>query len=224
MEDIERRGGVDEVWCLGDIVGYGPDAHECLAMVRKAQAVAVAGNHDLAAVDRASLASFSPDAAAAIRWTSAQLKAEERSYLAGLPLTLTRDSFTLAHGSPREPVWEYVVSTGNARENFASFSTPFCLVGHSHLPLLFKQEGSEARALALRETSGRPLMDGRFIINPGSAGQPRDGDPRASYAIYDSELGLLRLHRVPYDIESVQARFAAAGLPPRLAARLGGGS
>jgi diadenosine tetraphosphatase ApaH/serine/threonine PP2A family protein phosphatase len=224
LADIERRGGVDEFWCLGDIVGYGPDPHECIELLWGYPHIAVAGNHDLGAVDKTTLANFNPDGVAALRWTKRHLQTTDRDYLSRLPATLVKDKFTLVHGSPRQPTWEYLLSTGLARENFGHFQTPFCLVGHTHLPALFKNEAGIASAPKWQEGIGRLLDKGQLIINPGSVGQPRDGDPRASYAFYDSETGILRLHRVVYDIKEAQLRFLKAGLPVRLATRLEKGS
>lgn len=223
LRDIERYGGVAEIMCLGDTVGYGPDPHECIELLRSSQVVAVSGNHDLAVLDKLDLGYFSPDAARAARWTTARLSASDRDYLGGLPAMLVRGEFTLVHGSPRQPAWEYLISLGSARHNFAYFNTPCCLVGHSHLPLIFKQQGVEAVSVQFATSVGLVLGNGRYIINPGSVGQPRDGDPRASYAVYDSDDRVLRLRRVPYDIAAVQERFLRAGLPLRLASRLGQG-
>jgi len=161
LDDIERRGGTEEVWCLGDIVGYGPDPHQCIELLRQLKHICVAGNHDRA----------------------------DRDYLGSLPLITQRDDFTLAHGSPREPNWEYLLSTDAAEENFAYFQSQFCLVGHSHRPLVFEyyNETGTCSLKKLPVDAEISLAENRLIINPGSVGQPRDGDPRASYAIYDSE-------------------------------------
>ncbi|MBI2328325.1 MAG: metallophosphoesterase family protein, partial [Chloroflexi bacterium] len=137
LDDIERRGGMEKVWCLGDVVGYGPEPHRCLELLRQTNHICVAGNHDLAAIGKIDTAEFNPDAAASCHWTAQQLGATDREYLSNLPLVIEEDDFTLVHGSPREPVWEYLISTGMAKENFAYFKTPFCLVGHSHKPLVF---------------------------------------------------------------------------------------
>jgi predicted phosphodiesterase len=223
LADIEAKGGVDEVWCLGDIVGYGPDPVECIRLLKKHCSVCVAGNHDLGAIGKLDLSYFNPAAAAACHWTVGRLGPLETRYLADLPLTLQRGDFFLAHGSPVEPVMEYVASTGIAARNFSFFETPYCLVGHTHAPLAFKQLGAHCSAIALSPNIGLVLGAHRMIINPGGVGQPRDGDPRASYAIYDSEGGILRLHRVPYDINATQDKMVQAGLPMTLVSRLGEG-
>ena len=221
LVDIEHRGEAEEMWCLGDIVGYGPDPHQCIELLRQTNHVCVAGNHDWAAIGKIDTSDFNPDAATACHWTAQQLSPGDIEYLDSLPLVIQRGDFTLAHGSPREPIWEYLVSTNSARENFACFQSQFCLVGHSHVPLIF--EHNEAGACSLNEfpaDTALTLAKNRLIINPGGIGQPRDGDPRASYAIYDSEIRLVRLYRVPYDIGATQDRMMKHNLPVRLVARL----
>ncbi|MGA3094592.1 MAG: metallophosphoesterase family protein [Dehalococcoidales bacterium] len=220
LEDADRRGGVDELWCLGDIVGYGPDPHRCLEILRQFKCVGVCGNHDLAAIEKTGLASFDPDAAQAIRWTMRQISTEDALFLSRLQPRVEKDEFTLVHGSPRQPVWEYMVSLSSARENFPCFSTPYCLVGHTHIPMGFKKESAAISALPLSENIGQVLGKASLILNPGSVGQPRDNDPRASYATLDSDSGIFRLHRVPYDVAAVRERMWGCGLPVRLASRL----
>jgi diadenosine tetraphosphatase ApaH/serine/threonine PP2A family protein phosphatase len=220
LDDIERGGGVDELWCLGDVVGYGPEPHECVERLRRHRHVCVAGNHDWGAIGKISTADFNPDAAFACQWTSQQLSPEDTRYLENLPLAVEKDTFTLVHGSPREPIWEYVISPSIAQENFSFFQSPYCLVGHSHVPLVFKEEGDTCTFSRLVDNIGLALGESRLILNPGGVGQPRDGDPRASYAIYDSDTRMLRLHRVPYDIADTQDKMMAKGLPVRLAVRL----
>jgi predicted phosphodiesterase len=220
LGDIKRQGGVDELWCLGDIVGYGPDPHQCIELMQQTNHTGVAGNHDLAAIGRVDARYFNADAAAAIRWTAEHLTPGDIKYLEGLPLSAAKGEFTLVHGSPMEPVWEYVVSTGIAARNFAHFPTRYCLVGHSHVPAAFREEGDACRSLGLSPGIGLLLTDCRMILNPGGVGQPRDGDPRASYAIYDSEGRRLRLYRVAYDVRATQDRMMKANLPIRLVVRL----
>ncbi|MFC2005838.1 metallophosphoesterase family protein [Chloroflexota bacterium] len=225
LNDIKRLGKVEKVWCLGDVVGYGPDPHECIKLLRQTNHVCVAGNHDWAAIGKIDTSEFNPDAAAACHWTAQQLSSEDIEYLGGLLLVVEEGEFTLVHGSPREPIWEYIVSTSVAQENFAYFRSQFCLVGHSHVPLVFSYSGSGACSSSQFPTNVKlTLGRNRLIINPGGVGQPRDGDPRASYAIYDSETRLIRLYRVPYDTRSTQDRMMAHGLPIRLVARLSRGA
>ena len=220
LEDIGQRGGVEELWCLGDVVGYGPDPRECIELLRRYKHVCVAGNHDWAAVGRVDTATFNPDADAACQWTARQLTPRDKKYLENLPLVIEKDGFTLVHGSPRDPTWEYVLSTSIARENFPFFRSQYCLIGHSHVPLVFKDEDGSCSFSRLSPDIGLALGKTRLIINPGGVGQPRDGDPRASYAIYDSEARSIKLYRVPYDIEATQTRMMESGLPIRLVVRL----
>ncbi|HEY55212.1 MAG TPA: metallophosphoesterase family protein [Dehalococcoidia bacterium] len=224
LEDIERRGEVEEMWCLGDIVGYGPDPHECIELLRQANHVCVAGNHDLAAVGRIETTEFNPDAVAASEWTTGQLTARDKDYIKSLPMVINKEDFTLVHGSPREPIWEYVLSISGARENFAYFKSKFCLVAHTHVPAVFNYGEDGSCSFHPFSPNEELVLGGkRLIINPGAVGQPRDGDPRASYVIYDSKSKRLRLYRVPYDIAATQARMVEQKLPMRLVARLSHG-
>ena len=144
LDDIEHQGGVEKVWCLGDVVGYGPEPHQCVELLRQCNHVCVAGNHDLAAIGKVDTAYFNPDAATACHWTAQQLSSEDIKYLESLSLVIEGGDFTLAHGSPREPIWEYLLSASSAKENFAYFKSRFCLVGHSHVPLVFRyKEGGD---------------------------------------------------------------------------------
>lgn len=221
--------GYDELWCLGDIVGYGPHPNECVEKIRESAAYCLAGNHDWAALDRIDVSDFNPEARTAVEWTREQLTSESIAFLEDLPPRIddVAEDFTLAHGSPRHPIWEYIIYPPTAAENFEHFDTPFCLVGHTHQPIIFRREPDESNAQALMPALGQPLpiqqgaADGiRFIINPGSVGQPRDGDPRASFAIYDADAGALFYYRQSYDIAATQARMREAKLPDRLVNRL----
>ena len=223
LEDMGERGGIEEIWCLGDVVGYGPDPHGCIELLLRYKHICVAGNHDLAATGKVSTAELNPDAAAASRWTAQQLTPEDIEYLESLPLTIERDDFTLVHGSPREPIWEYVISPSIAIQNFDFFLSQYCLVGHSHVPAIFKLEDKACSTSKFLPNIGLALGRSRLIVNPGGVGQPRDGDPQASYAIYDTEARMVRLYRIPYDIETTQEKMMRAGLPVRLATRLSQG-
>ncbi len=224
LVDIERRGEAEELWCLGDIVGYGPDPRQCIELLRQTNHVCVAGNHDWAAVGKIDVSPFNPDAATACLWTAEQLAPEHKQYLRQLPQVIQKDDFTLVHGSPRDPIWEYLLSISTARENFAYFKSRFCLVGHSHVPLIFKYGKNGACSFNQFSTSiGLALAKNRLIINPGAVGQPRDGDPRASYAIYDTESRLVRLYRVSYDVRTTQTSMVKYNLPMRLVERLSHG-
>jgi diadenosine tetraphosphatase ApaH/serine/threonine PP2A family protein phosphatase len=189
-------------------------------LLRRHPGAGVAGNHDWAAIGQLDTSAFNPEAAAACQWTAEALQKDDADYLAGLPLTLRRGDFTLVHGSPREPTWEYVLSTQVARANFGCFDSRFCLIGHSHSPLLFELDAQGS--CRLHQLPGQLSLGtgSRLIINCGSVGQPRDGDPRASYAVIDAEQETLRHYRVAYDYKVTQEKILDAGLPARLASRL----
>ena len=220
LRDIEGKGGFDKIWCLGDVVGYGPDPCECIERLRQHGHICVAGNHDWAAIGKIDTADFNPIAARACQWTAQQLTEEDVDYLQNLPLSLCQDDFTLVHGSPRDPIWEYLLSIEAAQDNFACFETAYCLVGHSHTPLIFELAGDEAVYKMFSEGTSLKLGKERLIINPGGVGQPRDGDPRASYALYDVEDGTVCHYRVEYDILATQEKMAERGLPTPLIVRL----
>jgi diadenosine tetraphosphatase ApaH/serine/threonine PP2A family protein phosphatase len=220
LDDIKTKGAVDEIWCLGDIVGYGPDPGECIKLLRKLNAVCVVGNHDLGAVGKVELSYFNPIAAEACEWTEHQLDGAQARYLEELPKSVQKGDFLLVHGSPSSPLFEYIYNTSTAAKNFTYFDERYCLVGHTHVPLAFQQEGHNAVPVELLPDVTHALSETRMIINPGSVGQPRDGDPRASYAIYDSEGNFIRLYRVPYNIRATQDKMVKAGLPPQLILRL----
>ena len=223
LKDIEDKGGVDEVWCLGDIVGYGAEPRECIKLLREYNPVCVAGNHDLGAVGKLELSFFNPAAAEACSWTAEKLNPVDLRYLEDLPKTVRKGDFLLVHGSPSSPLLEYVISNSIAERNFAFFETRYCLVGHTHAPLAFKQEENKIGSISLSSGIGLVLKKDRMIINPGAVGQPRDGDPRASYAIYDSEGSIFRVYRIPYDIRATQDKMMQAGLPISLVTRLEAG-
>ena len=223
LGDAERRGGFDQVWALGDLVGYGPDPGLCLDLLLRHDVIAVAGNHDLAAVGKLGTEAFNSYAAAAVHWTSAQLSEGHNDYLRGLPLKTEVDKFTLVHGSPRDPVWEYVVTPWSAAANFRHFETDRCLVGHSHIPFVCRQRDDTAVFSAFPLDEAVDLGSERVILNPGGLGQPRDADPRTTYVLYDSATGAVYHHRVEYDIPKTQRKILEAGLPPFLAARLASG-
>lgn len=276
LEDIqaqtEQTGRrVDQYWCLGDVVGYGPQPRECLSLVRSRCTLVIPGNHDWAAVGKLDLDDFSATAAEAALWTRQRLDPSDVKFLQALPPDgVTVGNFTLAHGSPSNPIWEYLTTPDTAGPNFAFFDTHFCMVGHTHLPTIFLQpvlDHDAPRRAALRSferkgkvalamaTPGGPsrksLESGEYaitlnrvpitapcdrwnpvpgfwrlphnyraIINPGSVGQPRDGDPRAAYVIFDSELGGFEFRRVPYNIPQTQRKIQACGLPPQVAEQL----
>ena len=218
--DASGNGGFDQVWQLGDLVGYGPDPGGCIDLLREYDHIGVAGNHDLASVGRLGLEWFNTYAAAAVRWTRTQLSDAHADYLRELPLRLEANGFTLVHGSPRDPVWEYVVSRDTATANFGHFSTRRCLVGHSHLPFICRLMDTGAEFFDFPVDVAIALGDERCIVNPGSVGQPRDGVPTSSYAIYDSDAGTITHRRTGYDILATQRRMRERGLPEYLIDRL----
>ena len=220
IAEVCSNGGFDQIWSLGDIVGYGPDPGACIDLIRQYDHIGVAGNHDLAAVGGIGLESFNALAANALRWTTTQLDDDQLSYLRRLPLRLEAGDFTLAHGSPRDPVWEYLVSPSSAAANFDYFTTPVCLVGHSHFPFVCRQKEGRGVFYLLPLRLPVPLKGERCIINPGSVGQPRDGVPTASCAVYDSDAAAITHLRAAYDIRATQKRMRSFGLPEYLAARL----
>jgi diadenosine tetraphosphatase ApaH/serine/threonine PP2A family protein phosphatase len=220
---IGAWGEIDEVWCLGDLVGYGPDPNECVARLRGFPHVCLPGNHDWAALGRIDTDDFNPAAKTAAEWTSAALSSETRAYLESLGETLVLEPFTLVHGSLRSPIWEYLLDAAAARANFELLRTDYCLIGHSHVPLMFStREDGRIDARLLSPEGPMDLSGARRFLNPGSVGQPRDGDPRASFGIIDLEDSQARfeLIRVEYPIEETQARMRAVNLPDPLVQRL----
>ena len=221
LADTEAGGGFDEIWCLGDVVGYGPEPHACIELLRSYKHICVAGNHDWAAIGKTDISDFNPDAALACRWTTQRLNARDIDYLLSLPEKLVLGDFTLVHGSPHYPVWEYLLSTSEAGDNFGYFDTNFCLVGHSHVPLVFVQDkAGNCFGVRIPDEINLASQGNRLIINPGGVGQPRDGDPKASYIIYDSEAQMMYHYRVHYDITTTQKKMAEYKLPSSLIFRL----
>jgi diadenosine tetraphosphatase ApaH/serine/threonine PP2A family protein phosphatase len=212
----------DAVVCLGDLVGYGPDPNECIERVRELPCTSLAGNHDWAALGKLSLGSFNRNARRANAWTQTVLAPESREYLRGLPAQAETDGITIVHASPREPIWEYVLDNRVALANFDHFSTTLCLLGHSHVPLRFvlNEKRGRCRGSVLDPFDRIAMGSFRAMINPGSVGQPRDGDPRASYAILDTDDMVWETRRVAYPIEQVQARMRGHNLPSPLVDRL----
>jgi diadenosine tetraphosphatase ApaH/serine/threonine PP2A family protein phosphatase len=218
LEDLERRRP-DAVICLGDFVGYGASPNECIDALRPRIEGAVLGNHDAAAIGKLSLGDFNSDAATAAQWTEQALGPANRAYLEALPLVLTWRDALLVHAAPSEPAeWNYVLSPTDAAEEMRAFDGPLCFIGHSHYPGNFESVDGKVGYSRSEEVRLRPSA--RYIINVPSIGQPRDGDPRAGYAIYDHDARAVQHVRVGYDVESAMARIRAAGLPSFLAERL----
>lgn len=228
LDHAARGGTVDALWCLGDTVGYGPQPNECIARLREFPHLAVAGNHDHAAIGRLGTEEFNPYAAEAARWTARHLSAKSRSYLEGLPLTAREGPFTLVHGSLRDPIWEYLFSVEAALAHLKLQATPYSFVGHTHIPLVLEERGDAEGGVGVRQpqdTQRLELGAQRLILNPGGVGQPRDGDPRAAYALLemDGDQPLVGFRRVAYDVGATQRLMQQAGLPAVLWQRLAHG-
>lgn len=219
---LESAGQVDAVWCLGDLVGYGPDPDECITRIRDLpNLLCIMGNHDAAVSGLRNIEKFNNEAEQAILVTRSIIKPESVEYLKTLPETIETEAAILAHGSPRNPIWEYVLDTLTARMSLAFIQKDLALVGHTHLPLCFTYDPKSDKMTKKFLRSGEKIrIHNRMILNPGSVGQPRDHDPRASYAIYDPENTTWKLHRVEYDIPAVQKRILAVGMPAKHALRL----
>jgi diadenosine tetraphosphatase ApaH/serine/threonine PP2A family protein phosphatase len=213
-------GTVDGVWHLGDVVGYGPDPDGVIGRLRDLGAVGVRGNHDAAAIGGSEIDWFNPDARRAMEWTRTAISSESVSWLASMPERRTLETCELVHGSPRQPLWEYVTSPAVARDNLELLRQPIGLHGHTHIPVAFIAAGSDVENFAPAAGASLRLDGRRALVNPGSVGQPRDGDPRASYMLLDTAAGAITWHRVAYDIEAVQAAMRAVGLPGFLVSRL----
>ncbi|MFZ3069514.1 MAG: metallophosphoesterase family protein [Anaerolineaceae bacterium] len=221
---LADAGEFERVWCLGDVVGYGPDANVCVDMLKSLpDLTCIMGNHDAALLGFIELGTFKYEAQVALQVQARQLNQNARDYLELLEITKVVDGVTLAHGSPRDPIWEYILNASTARENFAAFTTQICLIGHTHIPSIFVQEPRKQITVLLPRPGDMWRSTKRFILNPGSVGQPRDRDPRASYVIWDDEESIWHFHRVEYDIFSVQKRILELGIPSRHAIRLSQG-
>jgi len=218
LADLDRRRPASVV-CLGDFVGYGACPNECIERLRPRIEVAVLGNHDVAACGGMALGQFNSDAASAARWTGVQLTPTSRSYLEGLPYSVVWREALLVHASPSAPrEWNYVMSSADAGEEMGTYGEALCFIGHSHYPGAFDHDGRRVR---YTRTAELPLEPGhRYLVNVGSVGQPRDGDPRAGYLLYDDDARSLRHVRLEYDVAAAMGRIRAAGLPAFLADRL----
>lgn len=214
----------DEVWCLGDVVGYGAQPNECTRLVAERTTLCLAGNHDLAVLDAIDVSTFSRAAAEAAQWTRAQLDDEAREYLAGLAAGDESGEVAVYHASPRDHVWEYVLWPEQAGECMARQATRVALIGHSHVALCFRaaEDGDPEAAEGAQVNGGSTLnvSAGRWLLNPGSVGQPRDGDPRAAWLDLDTDAWTATYHRIEYDIDRAADAIGEAGLPEQLARRL----
>lgn len=217
LEAIDRDAP-DAIWCLGDLVGYGPRPNRCCAVVAERADFCLIGNHDLAVLGRLDLDEFQPDAAVAARWTTAALEDEPRAYLESLGASGEREGVGLFHASPRDPIWEYVLSSEVADASMAAASQELVLVGHSHVALYYRV--SDGTLLPAGDDTRLELTGDRWLLNPGSVGQPRDTDPRAAWLLLDLEGRHASFHRVEYDVAKTQQEIRDRGLPDALAARL----
>ena len=218
------REKVDAIWCLGDLVGYGADPNDCVSMVLGACEITLAGNHDLAVTGDISLEEFSRGAAIAARWTRDVLRPENLQALKELEPKQRVGGVGLFHASPRDPVWEYVLSSLLAELCLDSTEDDICLIGHSHVALAFvKREGELATGESRRNNDTVSLVEGQWLLNPGSVGQPRDGDPRAAWLLLDTDVKTASWRRVEYDVAGAQSAIRMARLPESLAERLGYG-
>jgi len=215
---------VEETWCLGDLVGYGVEPDACADLVRERCDVCLVGNHDLAVLGALDVADFSEAAAAAVEWTREAVHDRTVEFLAELAPAAERSGIGLFHASPRDPVWEYVLSGEQADGGMDAHPERIGLIGHSHVALFFTRpregEPGEPRGAQAGDGTLLDLGRGEWLVNPGSVGQPRDGDPRAAWLELDTVAETARFHRVEYEIERAAGPIAAAGLPRRLADRL----
>jgi diadenosine tetraphosphatase ApaH/serine/threonine PP2A family protein phosphatase len=217
---LSHAGDVDAVWHLGDVVGYGPEPDAVVARLREREATGVRGNHDAAAVGGPEIDWFNPEARAAVEWTRETMAEDTCRWLQELPVRRVIDDVLLVHGSPRDPLREYVTDRAAAGENMDLQETQHALHGHTHVPVAWMATPGRVALVQAGDTSAIELGAYRSLINPGSVGQPRDGDPRAAYLVLDRELGRITWHRVAYDIARVQGAMRAAGLPDPHAASL----
>lgn len=227
---LDHAGECDAWWCVGDVIGYGPDPNKCIEVIRSIDCEVVAGNHDLGAVGKISIASFNDDARMACDWTSGILTDENKAFLNGLETTVTPEKgILLSHGGPVDPVWSYIFSIEEAYLNFMSFDCWICFHGHSHVPMVFKMKNNESEKIRPADLELVSPGDGdtfeledeyRYLVNVGSVGQPRDNDHRSCYVIFEPEERRLTYHRVEYPVDEVQERMAFAGLPRGLISRL----
>jgi diadenosine tetraphosphatase ApaH/serine/threonine PP2A family protein phosphatase len=219
LKDLSHEQ-VDQVLFLGDIVGYAADPDQCIEILRGLTPHIVAGNHDWAAVGLTEIGYFNPMAQAAVEWTAGIITADHASFLKDLPLTGCLPGILLVHATPYQPeAWDYIFSPDDAAQCFRHCDQKICFTGHSHYPISFAKD-QEGNISVIRDSTFTLLDSCRYLINVGSVGQPRDGDPRAAYGIYKPEDATFSLKRVPYDIKRTREKIIAAGLPSFLASRL----
>lgn len=226
MAVLKDAGSVDETWCLGDLVGYGPDPNAVVEEIQEIKNLTcLMGNHDVAVIGKMPLETFNGDAKKSLAYHEKVLTATNMDFLKMLPTKpKVRGDATIVHGSPRDPLWEYILNGLSARLNFDHFDTPWCFIGHTHIQSIFiKDETNDRVSLEQTKPDETIKLQPKLILNPGSVGQPRDRDPRAAYAIYDTEAKTWTPKRVMYNIAEVQERIRAAGLPEKHALRIAEG-
>ena len=222
LEAVEREEP-DELWCLGDLVGYGPRPNPCCVAVERRASLCLAGNHDLGVLGALDLSEFTGDAVTAARWTRGVLAEGSRAFLESLQPQSRREGVELFHASPRDAVWDYVLSAEAAGAAFELTEAPLVLVGHSHVPLAITLDDGLLDGGVAPAGTQTQLGSGRRLLNPGSVGQPRDGDPRAAWLLLDAEAGHASFRRVEYDVSRTQAELRERKLPDALAERLAHG-
>lgn len=218
---LEDMGEVDEIWCLGDVVGYGPNPNECCEIIKERARYCILGNHDAGVLGKVDLSWFNVFAAEAIRITQKILEEKSKNFLETLPKIKKLREIILVHGSIRDPIYEYIFETHEAEICFANFSRRFCFVGHTHYPVVFEKEKDNVLEIVPHFRKEVKLKkDGRYIINPGAVGKPRDGDWRASWGLFDDQNLTFEFRRVEYPIEKTQTKMEKLGLPRFLIERL----
>lgn len=223
---LKDAGEVDETWCLGDLVGYGPDPNAVVEEVREIENLTcLMGNHDVAVIGRMSLETFNGDAKRSLMYHEQVLSASNMDFIKSLPTRAkVRGETTMAHGSPRDPLWEYILNGAIAAANFEYFDTPWCFVGHTHIQSIFAELDDTGRVVGEQSRPDVAIqLHSKLILNPGSVGQPRDRNPQAAYAIFDTEARTWIPKRVSYNYAEVQERIRAARLPEKHAVRIAEG-
>jgi len=220
--DVLEKEEVDKIYCVGDIVGYGADPRKCIDIVQERKIPSVKGNHDSAVCGETDIEYFNPYAKEAVLWTRENLTEPDIEYLAGLPMKIEEEDFTIVHATLIEPeAWNYIFTTYEAHRNLLMSDSQVCFIGHSHVPVVFWEGEDEPIRYKQEPEFKMELQEGfKYLVNVGSVGQPRDGDSRAAFAIYDTESKVLEVRRVEYDIKQAQQKIVQAGLPQFLAVRL----
>jgi len=215
-----RAEKIDRIFFLGDAVGYGPDPNECVELIDEISEIKLMGNHDYAALGLMNTEYFNQYATESIDWTKGSLNQKTTDIMSKFDMTAQVNNFMLAHSSPKEPEkWHYILDMDDVKDNFNSFDGQICLIGHTHRPFIVSQN-KEGDCIISHKQEERVFDNRRYLINIGSVGQPRDGDSRSCYLIYDDETQLIKAKRVSYDLGNTQKRMAEHGLPDYLIERL----